>query len=102
MNLGLIFAIIVALLIGWFLFDKPVQPGEVIAATITNVKAINTPSGPPSADVTVRLADGSMAQFKVEQPGNGPRPPSLDAGNAVQVRKLTRRISGTVSYELVR
>ena len=87
MNLGLIFAIVVALLIGWFLFDKPVQPGQVIAATITNVKAINTPSGPPSADVTVRLADGSMAQFKVEQPGN------LDEGNAVQVRKLTRRIS---------
>ena len=96
MNLGIIFAVIVLLLIGWFLFDKPVQPGEVVSATITNVKAINTPSGPPSVDLTVRLADGSTAQFKVEQPGN------LNAGNGVQVRKLTRRISGTVSYELVR
>ena len=102
MNLGIIFAIIVALLLGWFLFDKPVQPGEVMSATITNLKAINTPTGPPSADVTVKFADGSTAQFKVEQPGNGPRPPSLDAGNTVQVRKLTRRISGTISYELVR
>ena len=102
MNLGMIFAVIVALLISWFLFDKPVQPGEVVSATIINVKAINTPSGPPSADVTVKFADGSTAQFKVEQPGNSPRPPSLDAGNTVQVRKLTRRISGTISYELVR
>ena len=96
MNLGLIFAVIVLLLIGWFLFDKPVQPGEVVSATIINVKAINTPSGPPSADVTVKFADGSTAQFKVEQPGN------LNTGNAVQVRKLTRRMSGAVSYELVR
>ena len=96
MNLGLIFAVIVLLLIGWFLFDKPVQPGEVVSATIINVKAINTPSGPPSADVTVKFADGSTAQFKVEQPGN------LDVGNAVQVRKFARRISGAVSYQLVR
>ena len=96
MNLGLIFAIVVALLIGWFLFDKPVQPGEVVSATIINVKAINTPSGPPSADVTVKFADGSTAQFKVEQPGN------LDAGNTVQVRKFARRISGAVRYQLVR
>ena len=96
MNLGMIFAVIVALLISWFLFDKPVQPGEVVSATIINVKAINTPSGPPSADVTVKFADGSTAQFKVEQPGN------LDAGNTVQVRKFARRISGAVSYQLVR
>ena len=96
MNLGLIFAVIVALLISWFLFDKPVQPGEVVSATIINVKAINTPSGPPSADVTVKFADGSTAQFKVEQPGN------LDAGNTVQVRKFARRISGAVRYQLVR
>ena len=96
MNLGIIFAVIVALLISWFLFDKPVQPGEVVSATIINVKAINTPSGPPSADVTVKFADGSTAQFKVEQPGN------LDAGNTVQVRKFARRISGAVRYQLVR
>ena len=96
MNLGIIFAVIVALLISWFLFDKPVQPGEVVSVTIINVKAINTPSGPPSADVTVKFADGSTAQFKVEQPGN------LDAGNTVQVRKFARRISGAVRYQLVR
>ncbi len=96
MNLGWIFLVVVALLIGWFVFDRPTQPGETLAATIQNVKAIPTPSGPPSAEVFAELPDGTTAIIKVEHPG------ALQAGNKVSVRKFTRRISGAVSYELVR
>ncbi len=42
------------------------------------------------------FADGTTTLIKVEQPG------AIDAGNQINVRKLTRRISGAVSYELVR
>jgi hypothetical protein len=96
MNLGWIFLIVVALLIGWFLFDRQMQPGETLRASVVNVKALPTQSGPPSADVTIKFADGTTALIKVEHPG------AIDAGNKVNVRKLTRRISGAVSYELVR
>jgi hypothetical protein len=96
MNLGWIFLVVVALLSGWFLFDRPVQPGEMLVATIENVKPISTPSGPPSAEVFAKLPDGTTTIIKVEHPG------SLDVGNKVNVRKLTRRISGAVSYELIR
>lgn len=96
MNLGWIFLVVVALLIGWFLFDRPTQPGEMLAATVTNVKPIPSQSGPPSAEVFVKLPDGTTAIIKVEHPG------SLDVGNKVNVRKLMRRISGAVSYELIR
>ena len=96
MNLGWIFLVVVALLISWFLFDRPVEPGETLAATVTNVKPISLPSGPPSAEVFAKLPDGTTAIVKVEHPG------ALEAGNKVSVRKFTRRISGAVSYELVR
>ena len=96
MNLGWIFLVVVALLIGWFLFDRPVEPGEMLAATIINVKPLPTQSGPPSAEVFTKLPDGTTAIIKVEHPG------LLDVGNKVKVRKFTRRISGAVSYQLVR
>jgi hypothetical protein len=96
MNLGWIFLIVVALLIGWFLFDRQMAPGEMLTATVVGVKPLPSPSGPPSADVTIKFADGTTALIKVEHPG------AIDAGNQVNVRKLTRRISGAVSYELVR
>ena len=96
MNLGWIFLVVVALLIGWFVFDRPLQPGESLAGTIVNVKPLPTQSGPPSSEVFVKLPDATTAIIKVEHPG------SLDVGNKVNVRKLTRRISGAVSYELIR
>lgn len=96
MNLGWVFLVVVALLIGWFVFDRPTQPGETLAATVTNVKPIPSPSGPPSAEVFVKLPDGTTAIIKVEHPG------TLSIGNNVSIRKLTRRISGAASYELIR
>jgi hypothetical protein len=96
MNLGWIFLIVVALLIGWFLFDRPVQPGETLTATIVGVKPLPNQSGPPSADVTIKFADGATALIKVEHPS------ALNEGNQISVRKLTRRISGIAAYELIR
>jgi hypothetical protein len=96
MNLGWIFLLVVALLIGWFVFDRPMQPGEILSAKIVNVKQLPTQSGPPSSEVSARLPDGTTAIIKVEHAG------SLNIGQDVRVRKLQRRISGAVSYELVR
>jgi hypothetical protein len=96
MNLGWIFLVVVVLLIGWFLFDRPVPPGETLTASVVNVKLLPSPSGPPSADVTIKFADGTTALIKVEHPG------AIDAGNQINVRKFKRRISGAVSYELGR
>jgi hypothetical protein len=42
MNLGWMFFIIVALLIGWFVFDRPAQQGETLAATVVGVQALVT------------------------------------------------------------
>mgnify|MGYP003436238876 FL=1 len=96
MNLGWIFLVVVLPLIGWFLFDRPVEPGETLTASIVTVKPLPSPTGPPSADVTIKFADGTRALIKVEHPG------AIDVGNQINVRKFKRRISGAVSYELVR
>ena len=96
MNLGWIFLVIVVLLIGWFLFDRPVAPGETLTASIINVKPLPSQSGPPSAEVTIKFADGTTALIKVEHAG------AIDAGSEITIRKLKRRISGAVSYELIR
>ena len=96
MNLGWIFLVVVALLIGWFVFDRPHQPGEMLGGKIVNVKALPTQSGPPSSDVFVKLPDGTTAIIKVDHAA------ALNVGDKVNVRKLTRRISGAVSYELIR
>ena len=96
MNLGWMFLIVVVLFIGWFLFDRPVEPGETLTATIVGVKPLPNQSGPPSADVTIKFTDGATALIKVEHPG------ALNEGNQISVRKLTRRISGIAAYELIR
>ena len=96
MNLGWLFLIVVALLIGWFLFDRPMRPSETLTATVVGVKPLPSPSGPPSADVKIKFIDGATTLIKVEHPG------ALSAGSQVSVRKLARRISGIVTYELIR
>ncbi len=96
MNLGWIFLVVVALLIGWFVFDRPQQPGEILGGTIVAVKPLPTPSGPPSSEVSVKLPDRTTAIIKVEHAA------ALNVGDKVNVRKLQRRISGAVSYELMR
>jgi hypothetical protein len=95
MNGAWIFVIVVALLIGWFLLDRPVQPGETLQATIAGVKALPTVSGPPSVEVTLKLPDGASVLLKIEH-GQ-----TLDVGKIVAVRRFKRRLSGVASYEYV-
>jgi hypothetical protein len=94
-NAGWIFVIVVALLIGWFLLDRAVGAGETLRAAVTGVKPLPAVSGPPSAEVTLKLPDGGDVLLKIE---HGQK---LDIGKVVAVRRFKRWFSGAASYEYV-
>lgn len=96
MSLGLAFVVIVVGLIAWFLLDGPVQPAETLPATVVSVKPLPQVSGPPTADVTLQLADRTTILLKLENAQ------AWDSGRTVTVRRLKRRLSGVASYEVVK
>jgi hypothetical protein len=92
--LGGLFLVVVAALIGWFILDRPVAPGDELKATVVSIKALPQVSGPAMEEVTLKLESGEAILIKAE------RGAVLNAGQQVTVRRLKRRLTGVASYEL--
>jgi hypothetical protein len=87
-----VFAVVVALVIGWFVLDRPVEPGETVQATVANIAPINIPSGPPQSKLVAKLSDGTVVELQI------PRNDALTVGAPITLQRLKRRLSGIASY----
>ena len=90
------FALVVALVVGWFVLDRPVEPGEPITATIADISPINVPSGAPQSKLVAKLADGALVTLQIA------RNDALGTGANITLQRYKRRLSGTASYEFVK
>lgn len=91
-----VFALVVALVIGWFLFDRPVEPGEAIQATVARISPINIPSGPPQSKLVAQFVDGTTVELQIA------RNDALATGATITLQRLKRRFSGIASYTLAK
>jgi hypothetical protein len=90
-----VFAAVVALVIAWFVLDRPVEPGEAVQATVAEIAPINVPTGAPQSKLVATLADGTSVTLQI------PRNDALNAGAAITLQRYKRRLSGVVSYAFV-
>ncbi len=89
-----VFALVVALVAGWFLLDRPIEPGETIEATVAEISPVNVPSGPPQSKLVAKLADGTPVTLQIA------RNDKLSVGDAIVVKRTKRRLSGVAAYHL--
>jgi hypothetical protein len=89
-----VFALGVALVIAWFVLDRPVMPGEAVSATVAEIAPINIPAGPPNSRLIAKLPDGATVTLQI------PRNDKLNPGDAITLRKTKRRLSGIAAYEV--
>jgi hypothetical protein len=89
-----VFALVVGLVIAWFVLDRPVMPGESVQATIVEIAPINVPTGQPQSKLVAKLGDGSVVNLQI------PRNDKINAGDTITLKRTKRRLSGVAAYAL--
>lgn len=89
-----VFAVVVALVIAWFVLDRPVEPGERVPATVIEATPINVPTGQPQSKLVAKLADGTLITLQIA------RNETLKAGDSITLQRTKRRLSGVAAYQL--
>jgi hypothetical protein len=89
-----VFAAVLALVIAWFVIDRPVEPGESVQASVSEISPINVPAGQPQSKLVAKLSDGTLVTLQI------PRNDKLNAGDAITLKRTKRRLSGVAAYQL--